>query len=141
MFPYQKLANDAHVKSIAIQAKLAHPKFEIPAGAAVPEIMLHPYKDSMGGWNIHLMTKNFKFSPESAGKDDVMGEGHAHLFINGKKTARVYGEWIHVTIGKGSNKIKVNLTTNSHKDYYSEGKAVESEIELNEDREVTIHAH
>ncbi len=140
-FPYQKLANDAHAKSLAEQAKMAHPKFEVPAGSPPPEIMLHSYKDSMGGWNIHLMTKNFKFSPEMAGKDDVMGEGHAHLFINGKKAARVYGDWAHISIGKGTNKIKVNLTTNSHKDYYHNGKAIEAEIELNEDREVTVHAH
>lgn len=140
--PYQYLANKAFARSQAELSKMAHPKFEITDGARVPTIMLHPYRDSMGGWNIHIMTTNFKFSPENAGKEDVLGEGHAHLFVNGKKVARVYGEWVHLTLGKGQNKLKVNLTTNSHKDYYWQGKAVETEIEINEDREVSVqHAH
>lgn len=140
--PYQYLSNKAFAKSQAEQAKLVHPKFEIAAGQAVPTVMLHPYRDSMGGWNIQVMTTNFKFAPENAGKEDVMGEGHAHLFVNGKKVARVYGEWVHLTLGKGQNKVKINLTTNSHKDYFWQGKAVESEIELNEDREVSVqHVH
>jgi hypothetical protein len=71
-----------------------------------------------------------------------MGEGHAHLFVNGKKVARVYGDWVHLNVGKGTNQVKVNLTTNSHKDYFYNGKAIEAEIELNEEREVNIqHAH
>lgn len=140
--PYQNLANKAFAKSQEEQAKLAHPKLEVTDASVVPTIMLHPYRDSKGGWNIHLMTTNFKFTPQNAGGDDVMGEGHAHIFVNNKKIGRVYGEWVHVTLGKGINKVKVNLTTNSHKDYSYQGKAVEAEIELNEDREVSVlHAH
>lgn len=140
--PYQKLADKAFAKSLDEQSKMAHPKMEVPSDMPKPAIMLHPYRDSKGGWNIHLMTENFKFTPENAGNEDVMGEGHAHLFLNGKKVGRVYSNWIHVTIGKGQNKVKVNLTTNSHKDYFVDGKAVEAEVELNEDREVSVqHAH
>lgn len=141
-FPYQKMANTVFAKAREQEKTSAHPQFVIPKGAVSPTVMLHPYKDSMGGWNIHIMTENFIFTPQSAGKDDVMGEGHAHLFVNGKKTARVYSNWIHLNLGKGSNKVKVNLTTNSHKDYYYDGKPVEAEIELNEERDVNVqHAH
>lgn len=141
-FPYENLSQKVYAKARAQEKASAHPQFEIPKGAITPTIMIHPYKDSMGGWNLHLMTENFIFTPQSAGKDDVMGEGHAHLFVNGKKTARVYGNWVHVSIGKGVNKVKVNLTTNSHKDYYFNGKPVEAEIELSEDRDVKAqHAH
>lgn len=140
--PYEKMANAAHEESIKKQAALAHPKFEIASGALVPTIMIHHSRDPHGGWNFHLMTENFKFTPENSGKDDVMGEGHAHLYINGKKVGRVYGNWFHMALGKGPNKVKVTLSTNTHKDYYHEGKAVMGEVEVNEDREVTIqHQH
>lgn len=142
IFPYHKLATQAHAKSMAARAALMHPKFEIPRGAPVPSVMIHAEKDTMGGWNIHLMTKNFEFTPEKAGLDDILGQGHAHLYVNGKKVARVYGNWFHTTLVKGINKIKVTLNTNSHKDYYSEGKPVEHEIEINEGREVSVqHSH
>lgn len=141
-YPYEKMSHQVFAEARAEEKSKAHPKFEVPAGAVPPTVMIHPYKDSMGGWNIHFMTNNFIFTPQSAGKDDVMGEGHAHLFVNGKKVARVYGNWVHLSLGKGSSKVKVNITTNSHKDYYYQGKPIEAEIELNEDRDVkTMHQH
>lgn len=141
-FPYEKMANQAYAKSLKERAAMDHPKFEVPANAAVPSVMVHPQKDKTGGWNIYLMTENFKFTPANSGEADVMGEGHAHLYINGKKVSRVYGNWFHVTLVKGVNKIKVSLNTNSHKDYFFEGKPIEHEVEINEGRDVSIqHAH
>jgi hypothetical protein len=141
-YPYQKLSQNAYEESMARMAKEAHPRYEVPAGEAVPSVMLHASKDLNGGWNIHLMTENFTFTPENSGNQDVPAEGHAHLFLNGKKIARVYGNWFHASIPKGKNKLKVNLTTNSHKDYYSNGKPIEHEVEIDETREVTVqHAH
>lgn len=141
-FPYEKMAKGVFEQARAQEKLTAHPRFDVPAGSVAPSVMIHPYKDSMGGWNVHIMTKNFIFSPQSAGKDDVMGEGHAHLFVNGKKTARVYGNWVHLSLGKGVSKVKVNLTTNSHKDYYFDGKPIEAEVELSEDRDVKVqHQH
>lgn len=141
-YPYEKLSQQAHEKSLAVQKSLAHPRLDLPANMPAPEVMIHASKDDMGGWNFHLMTTNFKFTPENAGKDDVLGEGHAHLYINGKKVARVYNNWFHTTLVKGENKVKVTLNSNSHKDYYFQGKQVSHEIELNEGREVSVqHAH
>ena len=140
--PYQKLSKAAYAESMERRALNAHPRYEIPAGRPVPSVMIHASEDKNGGWNVHLMTENFTFTPENSGQDDVAGEGHAHLFLNGKKVARVYGNWFHITLPKGKNKLKANLTTNSHKDYYSNGQAVEHEVELEEGREVSIqHVH
>lgn len=141
-FPYQYLANKAYAKSMEERKALEHPKLEIGKIENPPSVMVHATKDPQGGWNIHLMTENFKFTPESAGANDVIGEGHAHLYINGKKSARVYGNWFHTNLVKGANKLRVTLNTNSHKEYYLNGKPVEHEIEINEGREVSIqHAH
>ncbi|WP_408097729.1 hypothetical protein ACJVC5_02110 [Peredibacter sp. HCB2-198] len=140
-FPYQKMATEIHAESMA--KKVDHPMFEIPAEMPVPTIAVHPMKDPVSGWNLHLQTTNYKFTPESSGLGDKPGEGHAHLFVNGKKVGRVYGEWVHVILPPGKSKVKVVLTTNSHKDYASSGKLIESEIEIEEGREVSVggHAH
>lgn len=134
-YPYQMMANKAYADSQEARAKLVHPQLEVPAGTAAPEVMLHAAKDTHGGWNLHLMTRNFVFTPEEAGAEDVMGQGHAHLYVNGKKVARVYGNWFHLNLAQGVNKVKVSLNTNQHKDYAVNGKVVESEIELDESRE------
>lgn len=139
--PYQKMANKAFAESQAKKAKMDHPAYHVPAGSVAPEVMLHASQDKNGGWNLHLMTHNFKFTPENSGTEDVMGEGHAHLFVNGKKIARIYSNWFHASLPKGKYKVKVNLTTNSHKDYYHNGQPIESEIELDESRDVAPHGH
>ena len=140
--PYQKMANYAYEEGKIKRAQMAHPEYHVPAGSAVPSVMLHAAQDKNGGWNLHVMTENFKFTPENSGSDDILGEGHAHLFLNGKKIARIYSNWYHVSLPKGVNKVKINLTTNSHKDYFYDGKPIESEIELDESRENTAgHQH
>lgn len=139
--PYQKLSQDAYAEAQAKRESMAHPHFEI-AQTSAPSVMLHANQDPNGGWNIYLMTDKFTFTPENSGKDDVAGEGHAHLFLNGKKIARVYSNWFHLNLPKGKNKLKANLTTNSHKDYASQGQLIAHEIELNEERGNTDqHVH
>lgn len=140
-FPYQMLANKASAESKAKQAMMVHPKLEVPSGVAAPEVQLHGMKDPNGGWNLHLMTKNFVFAPEKAGQEEVMGEGHAHLYVNGKKVARVYGNWFHLNLDQGVNKVKVSLNTNLHKDYAVNGKIIENEIELDESRASSALTH
>lgn len=141
-YPYSKMSQKAYAESLERRAKEEHPRYALPEGLPVPSVQIHAQKDPNGGWNVHLVTENFKFTPENSGKDDVPGEGHAHLYLNGKKISRVYGNWFHVTLPKGKNKLKVDLTTNSHKDYYVQGKAIAAETEVDESREVTAqHAH
>lgn len=140
-YPYVNMAQAAYKKSMAERAALAHPRLEIPATAPEPKIMIHAMKDSVGGWNLHLMTENFKFTPANSGAEHVPGEGHAHLYVNGKKVSRVYDEWFHISLVKGVNKIKVTLNTNDHQDLYYNGKPVEAEIEINEARENKGHEH
>lgn len=97
--------------------------------------------DSMGGWNLHFNVKNFIFTPDRAGAGDVDNTGHAHLYVDGVKVARVYGPWFHLSLPKGDHKVKVDLTTNSHKSYYYNEQPIMDEVELKEDRESSVHVH
>lgn len=84
------------------------------ADAPVLNILVMP--DPMAGHNLHVMTENFTFSPQNASLDHVAGEGHAHVYINGKKLARLYGNWMHLdTLPKGKVIIDVSLNSNDHR--------------------------
>lgn len=132
-FPYQRLSKKTFEESIA-KAKASQSIYEVPAGTPAPSIRMHASKDPKGGWNLHLMTENFTFTPENAGAPDRPGEGHGHVFVNGKKAYRVYGPWFHLVVPEGKNRVRVNLTTNSHKDYFSQGRPVEYTLDLDEER-------
>ncbi len=141
-FPYQKMSSTAHAEALEKRQSMVHPRFDVAENVAPPSVMLHASQDANGGWNLHLMTSNFIFTPENAGSGDVLGEGHAHLYVNGKKVARVYSNWFHLALPKGKAKVKVSLNTNSHKDYYFQDKPIEHEIELEEGRASnTQHQH
>lgn len=97
--------------------QMMHGTFEVgPVGA--PQIALSVTRDPMEGWNVTLQTANFTFSPERAGQAHVDGTGHAHLYIDGVKRARLYGPHFHFPdLAPGSYEISVSLSTNDH-DYY-----------------------
>lgn len=72
-----------------------------------------------------MRAEDFRFAPERASTAHVAGEGHAHLFIDGKKITRLYGEWYHVpALTPGVHKITVTLNANSHEDLTVQGKVV-----------------
>ena len=47
-----------------------------------------------------------------------MGEGHAHIEIDGVKIARWYGSWGHIPwLPRGEHELRVSLNTNDHQEY------------------------
>ena len=99
---------------------------ELSDGYAIPNVDLVVHKDRISGWNVQIVTENFRFAPEQAGSEAVVGEGHAHLYVNGNKNARVYGPWFHIAkLAPGDHTIRVTLNANSHQDYVFKGKIIE----------------
>jgi len=103
-----------------------HGTIELAGDVAVPRVDLVIHKDTMAGRNLEIITENFRFAPEHAGSEHVAGEGHAHLYINGKKIARVYGHWFHIPEpGPGTHSVLVTLNANSHQDFVVGNQVVE----------------
>ena len=97
-------------------------------------LTVNKVKDSMDGWNIQIIADNFTFSPTNAGKDHIPGEGHAHLYVNGKKQARLYGSWYHLSkklLKKGKNEVTISLHANSHEQLTVNGKPLKQTFTLN----------
>ncbi len=88
---------------------------EVAAGNA-PSVAIMLKRDPMAGYNLHVMTDQFSFSPEGASLAPVPGQGHAHVYVNGKKLGRLYGEWMHIaTLPKGEVTVEVTLNSNDHR--------------------------
>ncbi|MEX0661620.1 MAG: hypothetical protein WEA58_09335 [Balneolaceae bacterium] len=97
----------------------------------IPSIKLQITEDELNGWNLRIETEEFKFTPQVSGSEHKMGEGHAHLYINNRKTDRIYGEWYHIyELPPGSYTIRVVLNTNNHKEYRVNSEVISDEIEL-----------
>ena len=88
----------------------------------------------MAGWNLHVMPQNFRFAPENASKENIDGEGHAHVYINGTKLGRLYGNWLHIgELPKGDVEVKVSLNANSHSALLVDGMPVSATVHVQND--------
>jgi hypothetical protein len=69
---------------------------------------------------------NFKFTPERANQpSDSYQEGHAHLYINGKKVTRIYGNWYYLSeLPAGRNEVRVSLNGNGHETFMVENQEI-----------------
>jgi len=93
----------------------AHRLDDISAWTHQPRVSLRVYEDAIDGWNIHITTERFQLKPEKINSDPVEGEGHAHLYIDEQKVARLYGNWYHVpALTPGRHSIKVQLNGHDH---------------------------
>ncbi|MDE0110386.1 MAG: hypothetical protein OXN96_21480 [Bryobacterales bacterium] len=94
-----------------------HPMIEVDDAEPTPSMRIHMDADSMDGFNIFLETQNFRFTPQSVDTLPVSNEGHAHLYVNGEKVARMYSPWHHLSsklLRDGINRLEVEFSTNDH---------------------------
>ncbi|MHA7775548.1 hypothetical protein [Roseibium sp. M-1] len=101
----------------------------LPAGPNAPTLDISLEPDPVSGWNLHILTENFTFAPAHAGLADVPGEGHAHIYVNGEKVARVYGPWFHVpALPKGAAMVEVTLNANDHSTLAIDGDVLKKSV-------------
>jgi hypothetical protein len=96
-----------------------------------PEVTLLLTPDPMTGYNLQVRTRNFEFAPQDASLADVPGEGHAHVYVNGTKIARVYGEWMHIeSLPEGEVTVEVTLNSNDHRPLAVAGHKISAQTRL-----------
>lgn len=107
---------------------MAHGYVEIPKGNEIPAVNLSVSSDGPDTWFLKLNLFHFAFAPEKAGeKKPSYNEGHAHLYINGKKISRLYGEYYHIgNLKEGRNEITITLNSNNHGALMTDGKPVQA---------------
>ena len=100
---------------------------EAAEGALVPTIEIDIAEDPLEGWNLRIHTTNFRIVPENVSTTHVDGEGHIHLYINGVKISRIYGEWHHIgVLEPGEHNVRVELSSNNHSTLVVDGDPVDA---------------
>jgi hypothetical protein len=98
---------------------------ELAAGPSAPTLDFAISEDQGSGWNLQILTTNFRFAPEHVSQPHHEGEGHAHLYVNGEKVARVYGPWFHIgALPSGPTEVTVILNSNDHQRLAVGGEAL-----------------
>lgn len=88
---------------------------EVGGGSEPPGVALEVVEDPVEGWNLRVTLSNFRLAPERVSTAHVPGEGHLHLYVDGRKVSRIYGEWHHIgELESGEHELRVDLSSNDH---------------------------
>jgi hypothetical protein len=96
---------------------------------SAPKVTLEIEKDPTGGFNVQVVTTNFVWRPEMASMKHVPGEGHAHVYLDGRKIMRIYNEWFHLntyhfSTRPGEQLLSIEFVGNDHAPYTIQGLPV-----------------
>ncbi len=114
--------------------------YEIPHGETVPTLELDVQPDPHGGYLVRVDAQGFRFSDAAPSGDHDMhdgsmahtspvasGEGHAHLYVDGRKVGRMYARTHHLDLPRGTHRIAVALSTPDHRMYARGGEIIVAE--------------
>ena len=100
-----------------------------------PVVVLQLIPLTGGGYNVRVQTLNFIWAPHRVDTQGVPGEGHAHLYLDGEKIARVYGEWYHLgSLPESAEALSVALYANDHSVFSVDGVDVGDSVNISEVR-------
>ncbi len=97
-----------------------------------PSVSMEVKEDGQTGWNVIITTSNFRFAPEMIYSPNKLGEGHAYLYVDGKRVARLYAPFYHYAENfNGKRTFRVTLNANDHSEYSNaDGSSIESVVEV-----------
>ena len=73
-----------------------HAPIELDPNNPIPTLEISGHIDQVSGFNLKLETTNFELSGEKVNTRHEVGYGHAHVYINDEKFARVYSAWHYI---------------------------------------------
>ncbi|WP_424934118.1 hypothetical protein [Amaricoccus macauensis] len=116
-----------------ITAMHQHPPREISPDLPEPGLTHLMFPDAMDGYSIQILPRNFTFTPAGINRVPVFNEGHAHVYVNGAKVARVYAPWFHLpgaALRPGRNEVTVTLNANDHGEWSRNGVPISSTVQV-----------
>lgn len=109
----------------------SHGMVAIPEGQPVPTVVLDVVPDPVSGWNVQVQTENWAFAPEQINSTSLTTEGHAHLYLDGKKLTRIYSEWFYISsLPSGEHTLTIGLNTNRHEVLMHNGEPIETSVQV-----------
>lgn len=142
-FGIAKTVDSDNVSTNSTETTTSHAhteKYEVTEAEA-PKLELVVSEDKKSGYNIKVIATDFTFTPEHVNEENVMNEGHAHLYIDGEKIARLYGPYYHWDGSfEGSKEFKVTLNANDHSEYAINGETIEAKETVSHDSDAEDHS-
>lgn len=90
-----------------------------------PALGINVIEDSVSGWNVHLEYSGVNIDPTAGDGKHRDGVGHLHLYANGEKLSRLYGQDAHISeLPKGEVELSVGLYNNEHRPYTWNGEQI-----------------
>ncbi len=118
---------------------------EVAEGGPVPTIAIEVSEDPVEGWNLRVRTTDFEIVPENVSTAHIDGQGHMHLYIDGEKVSRLYGEWHHIgPLAPGEHEVRVELSANDHSAMAAGGEIIDATaviVAAEMDDQATGHSH
>ncbi len=126
--PYGWFAQDAYETRAGEAQEHVH---VVSESEKIPSVSLQVTPEPEGGYLVRLETNHFAFAPGRADSSHVSGEGHAHLYVDGRKVARLYAPVYHLAdLPSGKHAIAATLTTNDHQLYMQGSEVIRSQVEV-----------
>lgn len=117
---------------------------QVPSDVPLPQLALQLHRDAMEGINLHLTLQNFVLGPPENTTQAGVLNGHAHLYVNGQKVQRIYGQHTHLPnalFRPGVNLITVSLNNHSHAVWQQGKKQLVASSYVNLEKEsLVIHS-
>jgi hypothetical protein len=108
-----------------------HTVLEVGTSVPVPTVSVVAIEDAKDGYNLHITTENYTFTPENVNEESVQNQGHGHIYVNDTKVSRLYGNWFNLPTSElqdGENLIKVTLNANDHSEWVKDGMHIFSTV-------------
>ncbi|MCY3947387.1 MAG: hypothetical protein OXF44_14010 [Anaerolineaceae bacterium] len=109
-------------------------RLEVDAENA-PQVDVQLIPLASGGFNLRVQVMNFAFTPQKVDLAPLPNEGHAHLYVDGEKIARLYGEWFHLpALPAAAETLTVTLHANDHSVLTRDGIEISASLDLQQER-------
>ncbi|MQY38833.1 hypothetical protein SRB17_68470 [Streptomyces sp. RB17] len=98
-----------------------------------PEVGVEVTPDSGGGWDVRLTFRHFHCSAPGAGSTVVTGRGLVHLFVDGRRIARLRSAAYHLPDGlvpHGTHHVTARLYADDGTVWAVHGKPVQSTADI-----------
>ncbi|MDH4168317.1 MAG: hypothetical protein OEW42_01890 [Acidimicrobiia bacterium] len=101
---------------------------DVSGSAPAPSVEITVTDDPESGFNLRAVPGNHTLTPENVNGKNIEGEGHMHIYVDGEKLTRLYGEWYHLpdTFGAGDHEVRVELSANDHSPLAIDGEIIEA---------------
>lgn len=97
----------------------------------IPKLNIRAVPSGESAWVVLIGVNNFIISPDKAGKGHVPGMGHFHLYVDGQKTARLYGVPYYLKgLDHGTHELLITLNSNNHGDYHENGELLHAKTKI-----------